>query len=176
MLRTDSLKKKGRRASKTLLMFGEGLCEEMFLKHLRSVYSYNTGVAITIRRGRGGNAHSIVIDAHRIPGDYDRKIVVLDNDNPELEMNRARAEAKKRDIELFKNTPCLEFVLLSIVNGKLTGRNSSWCKSEFESKYMDQKKRGDLNEYAKVFPKELLDAQRANVRELNTLVVIMEGK
>ena len=176
MPQANLLKKKSRRASKTLLIFGEGLCEEMFLKHLRSFYSYNTGVAVSVRRGRGGNAYSIVVDAHRIPGAYNRKIVVLDNDNPEPEMNRARAEAKKRGIKLLENTPCLESVLLSIVNGKPIGRSSSWCKSEFELKYMEQGKRGELGEYVKVFPKSLLDAQRAKIPELNQLIDVMEGK
>ncbi|MEK7721868.1 MAG: RloB domain-containing protein [Elusimicrobiota bacterium] len=171
---TDPLKK-SRRASKTLLIFGEGLCEEMFLKHLRSLYSYNSGVAITIRKGRGGNAQGIVIDAHRIPGAYNRKIVVFDNDKSESEINKARAEAKKRRIVLLENTPCLEFVLLSIVNGKPVGQSSSWCKSEFESKFMGQAKRGEPSEYMKVFPKTLLDDQRATIPKLNRLVDIMEG-
>jgi len=175
MARIGRSKKKSRRASKTLLMFGEGLCEGIFLKHLKGLYSYNTNVAIAIRNGRGGNARSIVIDAHR-SGAYDRKIVVLDNDKPEPEMKSARVEAAAKGIELIENTPCLECLLLSIVEGKPGDKGSAWCKREFESKYLPQKKRRELSEYPKVFPKGLLDSRRSQIAELNRLIEIMEGK
>ncbi|MBU1130616.1 hypothetical protein KJ840_00595 [Patescibacteria group bacterium] len=176
MSRTNPYKKKRRQASKTLLVFGEGFSEEMFLKHLKSLYSYKSNVAITVKKGKGGDAQSIVIDADRTPGAFDRKIVILDNDKTKTEMTLARQEAKNRCIELVENTPCLEFLLISILDKKPSGKNSNWCKGEFESKYLDKKKRGEPSEYVKLFPKKLLDAQRIKISELNKLVLIMEGK
>lgn len=176
MRRIDLSQKKHRRASRTLLIFGEGLGEEMFLRHLRRLYSHNTGVAITIRKGRGSNTPGIVVDACRVPGAFDRRIVVLDNDKPEPEMRKAREEAGKRGIELVENTPCLEFLLLSIVGAKPAGQNSIWCKKEFESKHISQGKRSEPNEYLRVFPRELLEKQRAEISELDKLVQIMEGR
>ncbi|MFA5349198.1 MAG: RloB domain-containing protein, partial [Candidatus Paceibacterota bacterium] len=160
MSRTNPYKKKRRQANKTLLVFGEGLSEEIFLRYLKSIYSYKSNVAITIRRGRGGNAQCIIIDADRTPGAFDRKIVVLDNDKAKIEMIKARQEAKDRNIEMIENTPCLEFLLIEILNKKPIGKNSNWCKKEFESKYLDKKKRGESNEYIKLFPKKLLDTKR----------------
>ena len=150
------IKKKKRQASKTLLVFGEGFNEEMFLKHLRALYSYESNVAITVKKGKGGDAQNIIIDADKILGSYDRKIVVLDNDKSKVEMLKARKEAQDRNIELIENTPCLESLLLSILEKKPSGKTSAWCKSEFEEKYLDQKKRGEPNEYIKLFPKKLL--------------------
>jgi hypothetical protein len=176
MSRTNPYKKKRRQASKTLLVFGEGFGEEIFLKHLKSLYSYKSNVAITVKKGKGGDAQNIVIDADRIPGAFDRKIVVLDNDKTKTEMTKARQEAKNRGIELVENTPCLESLLITILDKKPSGKNSAGCKGEFESKYIDKKKRGESSEYIKLFPKKLLDAKRSEILELNKLILIMEGK
>ena len=105
MSRTNPYKKKRRQASRTLLIFGEGLGEEMFLKHLKGLYSRNSDVAITVRKGRGGTADGIVIDAAKVPGAFNRKVVVLDNDKSRSEMKKARAEADKRKIELIEKPP-----------------------------------------------------------------------
>lgn len=177
MSQTNPYKKKRRQANKTLLVFGEGLGEEMFLKHLKSLY-YNrdSGTSIKIYKGRGGTSYNIIIDADKTLGAFDRKIVVIDNDKTKIEMIKARQEAKNRGIELIENTPCLEFLLLSILRKKPSGKNSHWCKREFESKYIDKKKRGESGEYTKLFPKPLLDSQQFNLSELRKLILIMEGK
>lgn len=176
MSRTNPYKKKKRQASKTLLLFGEGFGEEMFLKHLKSLYlSRDSGISIKIYNGKGGTPYNIIIDADRT-GAYDRKIVILDNDKMKTEMAKARQEAINRSIELIENTPCLEHLLISILDKKPNGKNSNWCKDEFESKYIDKKKRGEPSEYIKLFPKKLLDIQRLKILELNNLILIMEGK
>lgn len=177
MSRTNPYKQKRRQVSKTLLVFGEGFGEEMFLKHLKSLYhSRDNGIGIKIYKGKGGDPYNIIIDAYKVPGAFDRKIVVLDNDKTETEIIKARQEAKKRSIELIENTPCLEFVLVSILDKKPHSRDSKWCKGEFESKYLDKKKRSELDEYLKLFPKDLLDKQRVKISELDSLISIMEGR
>ena len=176
MSRTNPYKKKRRSASRTLLMYGEGLGEEMFLKYLRRLYSRNSGVAVTIRNGKGGTATNIITNAVNEPGAFDRRIVILDNDKNKQEMNRARAEAKQKGIELLENSPCLESTLLSILRTgqSFSNKTSAWCKSEFESNYLDKKKRTELGEYGKIFSKTILDTQRVNVSELNALISLME--
>lgn len=178
MSRTNPYKKKRRSASRTLLMYGEGLSEEIFLKYLRGLYSRDSGVAVTIRNGRGGNAVNIIINAVNEPGAFDRRIVILDNDKSEQEMNIARTEALQKGIELLENSPCLEATLLSILrpNQVFSSRTSTWCKSEFESNYIDKKKRIEIEEYNKIFPKNVLDAERGNVPQLNRIIYLMDNK
>ena len=177
MSRSNPNKKKRRYSNRTLLMFGEGLGEEIFLKYLRSIYSKNSGTSIKIRNGRGGNAVDIVLDAMREPGDFDRRIVILDNDKPKNEMDSARNQASKLAVELIENSPCLEATLLSILRSgqSFASRDSVWCKKEFESNYLDKKRRMDISEYGKFFPKILLDAQRIKILELNIFISLMEG-
>ncbi len=176
MSRTNPYKKKRRAASQTLLMYGEGLGEEMFLKYLKGLYTRDSGVAVTIRNGKGGNAVNIVIDASNAPGDFNKRVVVLDNDKGGAEMQQARQEATNRGIELIENTPCLEAVLLAVLNnGKnYSDKQSAWCKQQFQSDYIDKKKRTELSEYGKIFPKTLLDKQRVEVRELGMIISTME--
>jgi len=157
-------------------MYGEGLGEEMFLKYLRSLYARDSGVAVTIRNGKGGNAVNIIIDASNTPGDFDKRVVVLDNDKGEVEMQRARQGAANRGVELIENMPCLEAILLAVLNdGKnYSDKQSAWCKEQFQSSYLDKKKRTELNEYEKIFPKALLDKQRSKVKEIGKLISMME--
>lgn len=177
MSRTNPYKKKLRSAKETLLMFVEGLGEEIFLKYVKGLYNRDSGIEIKIRNGKGGNAVNIVIDASNVPGSFERRMVVLDNDKGMEEMQQARKEAARRGIELKENTPCLEALLLAILNvGKTySDKSSQWCKNEFESKYLDKKKRIELNEYEKHFPRDLLEKQRLKLQKLNEFISIMEG-
>jgi len=175
MSRTNPNKKKKRRAKKTILIFGEGFNEEMFLKHLRKLYAYDSGIAVTVKKGRGGNAQNIVVDSDKIPGAFGKKVVMFDNDKPKNEMIQARKEAKVRNILLLENTPCLEYLLMTIVDKKPKKKNSQWCKKEFENKYIHRKKRREFTEYDKVFPKKLLDYKRSTVPILNKLISMMQG-
>ncbi len=177
MTRSNPYKKKPRSAKKTVLIFGEGLGEEIFLKYLKSLYAQNTGVEAKISRGKGGSADGIVIDAGNLPGAYAQRMAVLDCDKSKIEMNKARKEAATREILLLENKPCLEAVLLAILsNGKVIySKGSATCKKEFESKYISKKKRGELKEYAKLFPKSLLDKQRIKVTELDKMISFIQG-
>jgi len=176
MSKTNPYKKKRRQASTLILFFGEGFGEEMFLKHLKKIYSYNSGVAVTVRKGKGGCPENIVIDAIKVPGAFNKKIVLLDNDKPGTEMSKARQKAKEYNIDLIENTPCLEFLLLEILDGKPKEKASEKCKKEFESKYIEKQKRSDPNKYEELFPKKLLDIKRLKIPELEKLISIMEGK
>lgn len=178
MSRTNPYKKKRRSAKKTILIFGEGLGEEMFLKHLRRIYSRDSGTQIKIQKGKGGTSDRVVIDADKTPGYFDKKIVIIDNDKAKSEMERARREAKNRAVSLLENTPCLEFILLSILENeqKLREKKSNWYKKEFEAKYIIKKKRGDSIEYEKLFSKFLLEERRLKISDLNRLISIMEDK
>lgn len=176
MSRTNPNKKKPRFARATLLVFGEGMGEGVFLRHLKSLYSRNSGVSVKILSGKGGSPESIVIEASRVEGGFDRKVVVLDGDKSVSEMALGRQEADKRKIELAEHRPCLEAVMLSVLNGgDYSGKGSKWCKSKFESKYLGRKKRDEVSEYGKIFPKTLLDSQRLVLPELNKLIHLMEG-
>ncbi len=178
MARTNPYKKKRRYAQKTFLLYGEGLGEEMFLKHLRGLYSRDSGTAVKIRKGKGGSAVDIIFYTEKEPGEFDCRIAILDNDKEESEMEKAREEAKKRKIKIFEHNPCLEAILLSILDDSTNyaDKGSAWCKHEFESKYIEKSKRMDKREYERIFPQILLDGQSSKIPELALLISLMEGR
>ena len=45
-----------------------------------------------------------------------------------------------------------------------------------KERLLDAKKRTDISEYGKVFPKDILDCQRSKVTELDQFILLMEGK
>lgn len=175
MSRSNPFKKKPRAAKKTFLVYGEGLGEEMILKHFKSEYSCDNGISFKVQSGAGGDASNIIVDATKIPGSYHSKIVVLDNDKPLKEMERARARARSEGITLIENTPCLEAVLLTTLDANTPkGKTSSWYKKKFQSTYIPKKKRSDPNEYTKNFPKALLETMRSKVVELDAMITLFE--
>ncbi|MCK5416036.1 RloB domain-containing protein [Candidatus Parcubacteria bacterium] len=176
MSRTNPYKRKRRQANKTLLIFGEGMNEQMFLKHLKKLYCCDTNVAITVRKGRGGNSANIVIDASRVLGEFDRRVVVLDNDKPKGEIEEARKIAGSKKIELIENTPCLEHLLLSILGSSKISNDSPECKKMFESEYINKRQRKEAYEYNNLFKKELLEEKRKTIKILDDILQIMEGK
>jgi hypothetical protein len=177
MSRSNPYKKKRRAAKITKLFYGEGQAEEMFLKHIRKLYGQNSNVAITIKKGKGGTPENIVTSAINHPGDYQGRMVVVDNDKSITEMKTARTKAKENMVKMIENTPCLESLLLSILEGNKNFENqtSVKCKKLFEGKYINKKQRDESYVYEKIFPKHLLDKQRKTLVILNQIIKEMEG-
>lgn len=179
MARTNPQKRPRKYAKKTIIFYGEGSAEEVFLKHLKKTYARDSGVAVTVKSGQGGAADEIIRKAFRYTlGGFDKRVVWLDNDKPKAEMEKARTMAKSSGIILIENRPCLEAFLLGILNGGKVSKNKSsgYYKKEFESKHICKKKRCDIFEYEKIFPKKKLDSARKKVMELDEIVGFMEGK
>ncbi|MFH1284853.1 MAG: RloB domain-containing protein [Candidatus Peregrinibacteria bacterium] len=176
MSRTNPYKKKRRVAKTTVLIYGEGQSEEMFLKHLRKLYGYDSGKAITIKRGKGGTPQGIVQGAINCPGDYKKRVVVLDNDKTKSEMRSARMKADSSDVIIIENTPCLEKLLLCILEeGRdFEGKTSSQCKKLFEDGYISKKQRAEGYRYSQVFTKKLLDKRRRSLLTLDCLLKEIE--
>jgi len=178
MSRSNPYKKKRRQTKSTVLIYGEGLTEEIFLKHLKQVYSKAGNIAVTIRKGRGGSVDNTVVNASRYLGDFDRRFVVIDDDRPRQEIMKAEKKAARQNITIFKNTPCIEATMLSILNNgkRYSQKSTSWCKKEFKLSHVSQNKRGGLEERLeckKIFPKKLLDEQRKRNKILNGLILTM---
>lgn len=175
MSRSDPKKRKQREPKHTILLYGEGYSEKMFLEYIRGIYARGNDVKVTIKSGSGGSPEAIVSEALKEVGSFDQRIVIMDNDGKIKEMERAREKAKKGSIKIIENTPCLEGVLLSILKGKsYSDKSSSECKKEFESRYVSKQRRKDKEEYKKHFPKKNLDERRKHVKELDTLISLFE--
>jgi len=176
MPRTNRHKLPRRFAKSTQLIFGEGFEDKPWLKHLRSLYAQNTNIASKVDCGSGGCPKDIVEAAKR-KANGERVIVIMDGDKPAKEykaMQEVLDDSPHMSVEII--TPCTEALLLAILNeGVWPKKKSPGCKSEFEKRYINEKKRRDQTAYARVFPKKLLDEMRTKVPQLEKIIQIFTG-
>lgn len=164
--------KKIRLQRRTLLIVGEGDCEVAFLQYLRSIYCcHSAGVNVTIRNAQGGGPDSVinhVVRQLRL-GNYDHQIALLDTDI--VWSPRLLKIARQNKIEMIGSTPCLEGLLLSILNKPLPTK-SSVCKKNLQSFC-----KADMTEwrhYESHFPKEVFQKARQILTELDQLLIHFE--
>ena len=170
-----------KRTKTTVLIVGEGPTEKAFLGHLRELYIIRDGnVAVKVECGTGGAPVSIVQKAIRLCGSraYDKCYVLIDSHipfNPDYKLS-ARMNRRPR-IEILKATPCIEGLLLAILeypNFSQASSSSDNCKRDFEKRYLTAEKKTDKRSYSNKFPKTLLDSRRSNIPELNLILQAMQ--
>lgn len=124
-------KKRIIRQRSTLLIVGEGATEEAFLKYLRSLYCADRqGPKVTIKNAYGKGPENILqvaIRELRRAAEYDRVAVLMDTDIPWTA--QLRRQAKEHSIQLLGCSPCIEGLLLRLLDKKVPD-SSTACKKE----------------------------------------------
>ena len=167
------MSRKTHRVRQTLLVVGEGDCEEAFLKHLRTLYcSGGVGVAVTICNAHGKGPENVIEHTARKARiySYDQRLAFLDTDIAWTD--KLKKDARKSKIEMIGSTPCLEGMLLSILE-RHSPEHSPNCK-----KALQQLLGVDLTErlhYVQPFPIAVLEAARQRISELHRLLLYFEG-
>lgn len=67
----------------SILLFGEGKTEAVFLNHLRTLYAGRIQARVMIDAGQGGGAREVasrLIKKHLHLGAYDRSLLLIDED------------------------------------------------------------------------------------------------
>lgn len=180
MSKSNPFKLKPCCAKITVLIYGEGATEKAFLEYLKNVYCKRcNGIYIKIKDGEGGSPEDIMDKTIRnknsgdYPKDYQSAFILLDIDKKWSD--EFRKKAKDNNIKPIGSKPCIEGFFLSILNSKfnVTVKSSSQCKKEFEKKYLDKKKKLDLKNYKKIFPKTLLEKRRKKISNLDEIISVM---
>ena len=189
----DMRKKNPRQANKTLLIYTEGKHEEVFLIYVTK-YLYTIrgcGQQINIVAGTGGSPHTILDKAiqhsYKEHGEvYDYTIVVVDRDmiGGEDKFGDLRKKAKENNIILVIFEPCLEALLLSILeDGKDFSEEYTGCralKEQFHKNYLDEEKRTDSEEYEEYFSLTKIETARKrtdhNSQQLDFLIKAMHNQ
>lgn len=164
---------------KTVFVCGEGMEDSAFLRYLHDLYHRRQfDPRVNIISGRGGTSDGVVYDASKKCGGYDYKYVVLDDDKGKEEKKAAQEAADRNGIVVIFHTPCLEWLLLTILEDdtfKPTYKGGR-CKYTFEHKYFAGKSRTDWMDYKSVFPKSLLNRRMKLVPELKRLYYLVRGR
>lgn len=166
-------KKLGRHAKKTVLIMGEGFSEVAFLEHLKSLYvERGSGTSVKIGNARGKGPENVLENTRRqsINGAYDEVVALMDTDI--VWSDALKVKARKNKIQLLPSEPCLEGLLLQILNEPVKVSSANL------KKIMHPKLSGnstDRASYEKLFDKAILEKRRAEIPTLNLLITYMQG-
>jgi hypothetical protein len=159
-----------REVRRTLLIVGEGLAEETFLRHLKRVYAERGLKTITIKNAKGkGGGHVLDYSAgQRKAADYDQIAALLDTDADWNDERRALAQ--RRRILVFEATPCLEALLLDIAGLKAPAATAA-CKRAFMQHFGQEAHSQRV--YTQHLPRETLEAARRRIELLDRLIHLL---
>jgi len=158
--------KKVRQAQTTVLIVGEGDSDVAFIKHLCRLYNVRgCGVAVTVHNAHGYGPENVIEVTARNRMAFDRRVALLDTD---LEWSfTVRNRAKSEHIEMLPSEPCLEGLLLLIMEKSVPDR-SDQCKKVF--------KEDDLKSliwYEKHLSQQMLNQRREKVSTLARLIELV---
>lgn len=153
MSRSNPYKLKPRTTRATAQIVCEGFTEEAFCKHLKSIYARDCGVCVSIFNARGGSPDDIIQLALRRKS-YDRTVVFFDADKPLSD--KAKKKALSARYQLVVSAPCVEGLLLSLLNLPVP-QSTEACKKAFDAILRGNQK-FDPRCYALHFPKTFLDS------------------
>ncbi len=172
--------------TKSILLFGEGKTEALFLSHLRNLYGVPS-TAIKVEHGRGGSVRTVVQGAINIArlADYSGVWILLDSDRDDEPV--PESWCKEHRLFIKQSSPCIEALFLEILgDAKLSKlrngeRASDRCKSHFHGTYLHTDQNGQVtgrlrNCFMKKFPRELLDEARSRIPMLNEIINAIEGQ
>lgn len=160
---------------RTVLAYGEGEDEKIFLRYLANSYSRKDKITVQTGSAGGGDPLTILLKAlsARRGEKRDVEFILLDTDKawPEEMIELAKNEG----IELIGNNPCLEAFLLDILQATkpLVNVGSGRYKELFEKLCINGN--FDRDECERLFPKSLLKYARQRDSKLNKIIKIIEG-
>lgn len=153
-----------RKIRKSRLLWGEGYEDKALFKHLQSNFQA-ANLHVHIGSGSGGSAKDVIDSAAREIGNFQKRLVVLDRDDKtENDIAKTIEYARKKKVDVHFVTPCLEAVILHVLNrsNKWKKKSSKMCKHEVESAHIARKKRTDQHSYAKLTKAKILSAAKNN--------------
>lgn len=173
----------------TSIAGGEGKTEEVFLKYLKQIYlkgdyehsihiptTTNGGDPICVAKkimntlqNRTADAILIFLDNDRAKG-YSCETIIMSAKKKCPLAIRQKVPCLSKCIKTF---PCTEGLLLRITGHKIYS-DSSLCKEKFEKIFKKNAAQFRDIDYAKYFPKNILDNKRSEILELDELIKYFE--
>lgn len=177
---------KGMPGKRSILLFGEGKTEWVFLSHLCQLYR-SAAVVTKVDHGQGGSPRTVVEAAikARSLGDYDKVLILLDADRDASDI--ADDWVTRHRLEIHFSEPCIEGLLLEILGDQEVtklrkgSKSSERCKSRFEREWLgnDRGTRTILRLKAVLpvkLPRELLENARKRVATLDGILHAISGE
>lgn len=158
----------------------EGREDKAWCHLLKMLYSDSSLYSITIESAHGGSPAQVVIAAHKkqrlVSGAYHQVVAIVDGDKTEAEIQEAQQLADKFGIELIIINPCMEALLLNILEPDKNWYSiSKGHKSYFEKKYIKPDRRTQYIHYEKVFETNAIRRASDTDPSLARIIEIISG-
>lgn len=152
-----------REQRRTVLLVGEGLAEQVFLSHLKLLYVARGAKSVMVKNAKGKGGAQVLDFTLRQwqQAAYDEAAALLDTDAQWGEPQRALARRKR--VQVFEATPCLEALLLQVERPGPPAGDAAVLKRLFAERYGGAAH--DPKVYERHFSQPVLDAaaQRLSV-------------
>lgn len=169
------------RRNVSLLLFGEGKADAVFLSHLAAtLIGRKRGVTWRVSYGQGGSPQQVIqrmIKKELYSATFDDCLLLLDSDRPVTQAAYRLLEEHK--ITLVSSAPhCLEGLLLTILDDPPTGMGRqqarNW-KKRFQQQYLKTDRESEalrrmIDKCPQLFPVDLIQARCAVCPPLRELV------
>lgn len=163
--------KKKRVLKETLIFVGEGEAEKAFLLHLKSIYGTGNP-RVTPKSAGGKGPNNVIGDAiSTLAHSGCSKVAAMLDTDLDWPVGLVK-KAKQKKIPLIGSEPCLEGLLLDILQVKKP-KTSKECKKVLHP--MLDGRETCKDSYSKLFSKDVLDEARKNVVSLNQLIEAIQG-
>lgn len=170
---------KQKRPQKTsILLFGEGSEDQAVLAHIADLYINRSTHHVVPDSGVGGSPMDVLESTQKHAGfDYSHRLLILDGDRPENEYEALGEAARKKGFEFLMITPCMEALILSIIDPtkKWHTRSTAFCKSHLEKNFVEPRHRTLKRAYAPHVTKIRVDAACQKHSELHRIVSLVSG-
>lgn len=171
MSRSNPWKQKPRHTRHTTLIVVEGDTELALVKYLKGLCGRNCGTRVTPENAHGGSGDVALKLAIKLSKPYDACACLYDTDRaPKLKKHILKA--KQLGIQEIKSTPCIEALLLEILEEKVPATTDD-CKRAMQ-RIVGSDNLTDVSTFEKHFPQDLIERQRANVSQLDALLNLIK--
>lgn len=164
----------------SILLFGEGKTEAVFLSHLRSLYAPEIRARVLVDAGQGGSPRQLaerMISKHLDLGSYDRSLLLLDADVPTHDI--PATWLRKHGIRVVFSAPlCLEGMFLTLLDdpppAKERHLSRNW-KQRFRRNHLGTDRDSEIlyrlkRKCPELFPRTLMDARNDGIPTLRELL------
>jgi len=165
----------------SIVLFGEGKTEAVFLRHVVKLFEPDLGgTRIKIDAGQGGSPKQVadrLIKKHLTLGNFDRSLLLLDEDQPVGEI--PKIWLRRHAIRIVLSAPrCLEGLFLSLLDdpprSRDRGHSKHW-KSRFQKNHLKTDRESEivarLNKACpSLFPRKMLEKKRESLSPLDAIL------
>lgn len=173
MSRSNPWKQKPRHTRHTTLIVVEGDTELALVNYLKGLCGRNCGTRVTPENAHGGSGDIVLKLAIKLGKDFDVRACLYDTDRAPTVKKHIR-KAKQLHIQEIQSTPCIEALLLEILEEKAPASTDD-CKRAMQ-RIVGDDNLTEVATFKKYFPQELIERRSFDVPQLAALLKLIKRK